>query len=250
MQVIKPTPSQAAVVLKKFLKEQGVEMKLSKAQEAVARMQGFADWQSLAGAMDPRVGVPEGNLRLIHGEVQNQYEFTTPNQTYAHILVKNLHVEIKHEDEGVVVDIYPREVPGDEPLDSIGSTYAHFSEAEVDEEDAEGEQRVTEITGDMSLCDQLLAGNFVDLSNSNGITAMMDRNVAVIKAIAAEAADPKPWPWERRYQDTDVVFTYTGWSNVKRAVFAGEVVRAEAYGRDGWILPDGRELYVHVNKND
>jgi len=71
MQVIKPTPSQAAYVLKKFMEEQGTPMKLSQAQEAVARVEGFASWNTLTSAMDPRVGTPPGALKqLADGQYQ------------------------------------------------------------------------------------------------------------------------------------------------------------------------------------
>jgi hypothetical protein len=56
MKVITPTPSQAAVVLKKFLQQNGVELSLSVTQEASARMRGYADWQALVSDVEPRTG--------------------------------------------------------------------------------------------------------------------------------------------------------------------------------------------------
>jgi hypothetical protein len=56
MKVITPTPSQAAVVLKKFLQHNGVELPLSVTQEASARMRGYADWQALVSDVEPRTG--------------------------------------------------------------------------------------------------------------------------------------------------------------------------------------------------
>lgn len=243
MQAIKPTPSQAAVVLKNFLKEQGVEMKLSKAQEAVARLQGFANWQSLAGAMDPRVGVPDGSLRLLNGELPSQYELMTSNQTCAHIMVKNLHVEIKHEDEGVVVDIYPREVREDEPLESLGSTYAHFSEAELDTTDySEAESH-----GSFTLVQQLLLGKYVCLSNSEGIRPMLNRNTALLKKMDFPGASlESPLGSE---VDEAIAFSYIGNSEAKWDVPMGYVLEAVAEGRDNWRLPNGVVLTVYLESD-
>lgn len=54
MQVITPTPSQAAVAMKKFFARQGIEVKLSQAQEAIAVSQGYASWNALAAAVPVR----------------------------------------------------------------------------------------------------------------------------------------------------------------------------------------------------
>lgn len=59
MAVIEPTPSQAAVVLKKFLKSIGVELKLSQAQTAIARTRGYADFQAFVSDV-PHRGVASG----------------------------------------------------------------------------------------------------------------------------------------------------------------------------------------------
>jgi hypothetical protein len=56
MKVITPTPSQAAVVLKKFLQQNGLDVQLSVAQEASARMRGYADWQAFVSDVEPRTG--------------------------------------------------------------------------------------------------------------------------------------------------------------------------------------------------
>jgi hypothetical protein len=56
MKVITPTPSQAAVILKKFLQQNGMEIPLSLAQEASARMRGYVDLQALVSDVEPRTG--------------------------------------------------------------------------------------------------------------------------------------------------------------------------------------------------
>lgn len=48
MNVIEPTPSQAAVALKKFLASKGVNVQLGLAQEAYAATRGYASWNVLA----------------------------------------------------------------------------------------------------------------------------------------------------------------------------------------------------------
>jgi hypothetical protein len=54
MSVIQPTPSQAAVILKKFLAEKNLDIKLSDAQEALARMSGYASFSVLTSAIPLR----------------------------------------------------------------------------------------------------------------------------------------------------------------------------------------------------
>ena len=54
MQVIEPTPSQAAVVLQNYLKQRGLALKLSAAQEAIARTKGYSSWNALASAIPVR----------------------------------------------------------------------------------------------------------------------------------------------------------------------------------------------------
>ncbi len=54
MKAIQPTPSQAAVVLKKYMLELGVDLKLGQTQEAIARIYGYADWNTLAADMPTR----------------------------------------------------------------------------------------------------------------------------------------------------------------------------------------------------
>lgn len=49
-----PTPSTAAYFLRRFLQSKEHDISLSTAQEAVARLNGFNDWNTLAAAIDPR----------------------------------------------------------------------------------------------------------------------------------------------------------------------------------------------------
>jgi hypothetical protein len=54
MKVIEPTPSQAAVVMKNYLRSLGFEVSLANAQECFARSRGYADWNTLASQVDVR----------------------------------------------------------------------------------------------------------------------------------------------------------------------------------------------------
>ncbi|MDO8414732.1 MAG: hypothetical protein Q7S87_00825 [Agitococcus sp.] len=54
MSVIQPTPSQAAVILKKFLAEKNLDIKLSDAQEALARMSGYTSFNVFTSAIPLR----------------------------------------------------------------------------------------------------------------------------------------------------------------------------------------------------
>lgn len=54
MKVIEPTPSQAAVVMKNYLRSLGFEVSLANAQECFARSRGYADWNTLASQVEVR----------------------------------------------------------------------------------------------------------------------------------------------------------------------------------------------------
>jgi hypothetical protein len=52
--VIHPTPSQAAVVLKNYFRRKNIDLDLGTAQEAIALTKGYASWNALASNEDPR----------------------------------------------------------------------------------------------------------------------------------------------------------------------------------------------------
>ena len=54
MNIIKPTPSQAAVALKKFFARHNIDIKLSLAQEAIAVTSGYPNWNVLAADVPTR----------------------------------------------------------------------------------------------------------------------------------------------------------------------------------------------------
>lgn len=54
MNIITPTPSQAAFIMKKFMEEQGFDVKLNVAQTCVARMSGYASFNAFTAAVELR----------------------------------------------------------------------------------------------------------------------------------------------------------------------------------------------------
>lgn len=76
MKIIKPTPSQAAVALKKFFARKNIDIKLSLAQEAIAVSSGYPSWNELAADMPVRAEksassmpvVPEQGADLVEAE--------------------------------------------------------------------------------------------------------------------------------------------------------------------------------------
>jgi hypothetical protein len=68
MNIIEPTPSQAAVVLKKFLAAAAnVDIKLSVAQEALARTRGYASFQTYVASVPQRSAPAAGALKSAAG---------------------------------------------------------------------------------------------------------------------------------------------------------------------------------------
>jgi len=55
MKVVEPTPAQAALVLKKFFASNGMDIKASLAQEAIARTRGYDSFNTLASQVPSRV---------------------------------------------------------------------------------------------------------------------------------------------------------------------------------------------------
>ncbi len=71
-----------------------------------------------------------GALIKAPDDTEPDYYTLRPEAEGVWIRVNNLDVHLRRTDEGVVVDLYP----GDQPdTESLASTYAHFSEAEIDE---------------------------------------------------------------------------------------------------------------------
>lgn len=91
MKTITPTPSGAAVALRKFLATKGHEIKLGTAQEALARAHGYADWQALCAHAGVRGSwVPAGQGAAPADELEQPLQTAAADlgadDTYADLL--------------------------------------------------------------------------------------------------------------------------------------------------------------------
>jgi hypothetical protein len=124
-----PNPSTSAVVLKKYFSGIGISMTLAQAQEAVARLNGYADWRALRA--DARFADPV-TLQAISS---NEYELK-PKETVAWIGIDDISAAIRRTDEGVIVDLYAKGME-DESICGTGLTFgeaAEFRESVPEEE--------------------------------------------------------------------------------------------------------------------
>jgi hypothetical protein len=203
MQVIKPTPSQAAFILKKFMDESGEPMKLSRAQEAVARMQGFANWNALTSVMHPKVGEKLAAGCLTQ-ESDRAYRLNSGTQSSVWLGVNNVDVYIKHDDEGVVVDLFARGA-AEGGGESLASTYLLFADA-ADDDVAEEAQPTAhavvpsgreenflrapaEIQG---LLIALQTADRISFGGPSGPVRILKKDLGLIdKLLAGEAIDPQ-----------------------------------------------------------
>lgn len=76
MDIFEPTASQAAFILRRYLKSVGVDISLAVAQECVARVRGYADWNVLAAHINPRADSSASSASSAHkpGKAQ-QHEY-------------------------------------------------------------------------------------------------------------------------------------------------------------------------------
>lgn len=129
--VRKPMPQSAAKLLRAYLKEQGLTLKHQQALEAIARIEGYANWSTLKSALEAQAQLDPAPLRR---DDNGDYTFVNPRGTGAWVTVENLSVYLKREHEGVVVDVWPLGAEDDE---SLASTYAFYADAVVDKDDEE-----------------------------------------------------------------------------------------------------------------
>lgn len=200
MQVIKPTPSQAAFILKKFMDESGEPMKLSRAQEAVARMQGFANWNALTSVMHPKVGEKPAAGCLTQ-DSDRAYRLNSGVQSSVWIGVNNVDVYIKHDDEGVVVDLFARG-SAEGGGESLASTYLLFAEAAADDgADDQDEEQSTDtapVLGTVEPADclyaspevqdlltQLQTADQVAFAQARGPVRILNKDLALISQLLA-----------------------------------------------------------------
>lgn len=232
MKVIKPTPSQAAFALKKFLEENGVSMKISKTQEAVSRLLGYANWNALTADVDPRVGMPQGCLQQ---DGEDAYTLLGGAQTTVMIAVNNLQVSVKHDDQGVVVDIFSKKEleTSDGFIECIGSTWVMFAEA--DNEDGEDEDSEVRLEGPEDLLKSLLIAVSVQDSSCDSAKPLSTLNKEAIR---------KELKCSGSVDSDREIFAFCNDQGRRVSVPLRHLLNASAMGETGWMLPDGNELWV------
>lgn len=126
----KPNPTQAAGILRRFLKDAGIELQHTAALEAVARISGFTDWQAMAA--DQKMQAERDAeypplLQLEPGNDNSNFVYVAnPHNKGAWVAIGNISAYLKPTDEGVVVDLFAL---GAEDRGSETSTYLHYQEA-------------------------------------------------------------------------------------------------------------------------
>ena len=233
MQVITPTPSQAAFVLKKYLQEQGVEMKLGQMQEAVARMQGYASWNALTADVAPRGNTPaDGALKRT---APGQYTVQEGAPDALFVTVGPVTTRITREAEGVTVDLLSTvDLARTVHAPAIATAYAEFSEAE-DEEVYAAENRDPDMQ--YALYRQVIK----ELLSASCVLDTMDR----------PRTEPHPFIYKRealllRALNEEVsedamgigAFEYKNEAGTRRVFSLAHLKEAEPDGKGGWIMPD------------
>lgn len=125
MDIRQPNPTQAAGILRSFLKELGVEIKHMAALEAVARVNGFSDLQAMTAAQKKEP--LDGEAQLVLDADGEGYTFVgSKERQRVWITIGSISAYIGPSDEGVIVDLFAK---GAEDSSSLTSTYLHFQEA-------------------------------------------------------------------------------------------------------------------------
>jgi hypothetical protein len=74
LDIFEPTPSQAAVILRRRLKSSGVDIPLSLAQECFAQSRGYHDWNTLSAHIDPRASNQSKHGNVYGEATSEQYD--------------------------------------------------------------------------------------------------------------------------------------------------------------------------------
>ena len=244
MQVIKPTPSQAAFVLKRFLQESGIEIQLGKAQEAIARVNGYTDWNSLASVMDPKVGEPKSEQGCLRQHRPNQYELMSEKGSSVWLQVDEIDVYVECGERGVDVLLYPH---SDRPhqVECLDAAQASFedakeaiADAQDDQDDPEGNNASDKRQDDLFVL--LLTADRVQTSNTFGPVRIESKNLRGLQAVI-DGADPDDFDF------AEAAFTFRNQGEVQN-ISLGALIEASYLGETGWVLPSGTELWVHQPK--
>ncbi|MDO9179341.1 MAG: hypothetical protein Q7U16_13660 [Agitococcus sp.] len=237
MNVIKPTPSQSAFILKKFFEEQGITLKISQAQEAIARTWGYSSWNALTSNIAPKVGDPKGRLQQ---NSETAYTLLGGTQTTVMIAVKNLQVSVKHDDEGVVVDVFSK-AGLDNGEESLGSTWVMFDEAEEDStENDEDTIPVRAAFSGIHLAELLLTAGSISGFYDTAHQGIWNKDSDALRAFIRDAANTG-------LDDNHVLIAYGRQSH--QTIRIRDLIHIGTIGEDGWVLADRTKIWVHQSKS-
>lgn len=241
MQVIKPTPSQSAFIMTKFFKERDIAVSTSQAQEVIARMWGYANWNALTSHIDPRVGDPKGKLQQ---ESETVYTLLGGVQTSIMIAVNNLQVCLKHEDEGVVVDVFSK-TGLDKGEESLGSTWVMFNEVEEGEsesesdveDDAEDDTSIRAAFSGVHFAKLLLTAEKASGAYDTSHRKIWHRDNEALHTFIRDGA-------KTTLDKNHLVLAY-GQESSHCKVFVRDLLAIGTIGEDGWVLENGTKIWIH-----
>lgn len=245
MQVIKPTPSQAAFVLKRFLKETGIDIQLGKAQEAIARVNGYTNWNSLTSEMDPKVGEPKAEDGYLRQQRPNQYELAPEKWSAVWLKVDNIDVYVERGERGVDVMLYPHG-DQDHQLEALDAAQASFddakdaiADAQDERDDPEGNNASDKRQDDLFVA--LLTADRVQTSNTGSPVRIESRNTKGLQGVI-NGNDPVDFDF------AEAAFTFRNHAGDVQNISLGALIEASYLGETGWVLPSGTELWVYQPK--
>jgi hypothetical protein len=111
--------------------------------------------------------------------------------------------------------------------------------ANDDADDLPDADRREEATAQV-LCRKLLHGGLVQLSDTGGSTPMLTKNIGALSVLATDDGE-----YHGEYISTETAFTYQTRNGSIGRVLMGELCEAQPLGEDGFLLPNGNELWVH-----
>lgn len=130
MNIRTPRSGQAARIAKSYLSTLGLNVTHSQALELIARLHGYTDNQAMQS--DARFAGP----MVLRADSSTEFTFVAPRQSNVWLTVENLSVQVKRDDEGVVVDVFAR---GKEDEGTLASTWAMYQDAMEDPDEEQGE---------------------------------------------------------------------------------------------------------------
>lgn len=105
--------------------------------------------------------------------------------------------------------------------------------------DSDDPDRSEEATSEV-LCQKLLLGESVSLSDTSGNTPILERNEGALTVGANQDGE-----YHGEFVTTEVAFSYRKRGGTVQQVTMGELMEAQPMGSNGFLLPNGNELWVH-----